>query len=148
MTGNTVGRSNGGMSPAKMIVGETRASGRTVELKDRPDSKLTPSVVSSRRTPSPSILESDVLEEEEEGTEDGEEEEEHVIDPQPVKKVLITRASLASVTSRSTLSSLTGTSASASVRLISSASSVRSHTTVSTSHGSLHIFIFLGFSLF
>ena len=50
--------------PAKMIVNETsRATGRKVELKDRPDLKSTPSLVSSSRTPSPSIFESDVLEE-------------------------------------------------------------------------------------
>ena len=62
MSGNTLRRSNGGMSPARMIVNETRASdggssGRTMELKDRPDSKFTPSnssLVGSRRTHSPS----------------------------------------------------------------------------------------------
>jgi hypothetical protein len=47
------GAGGGGMSPARMIVKETMT-------KDRPDSKLTPSVLTA-----PSILESEVLEEEE-----------------------------------------------------------------------------------
>ena len=184
MSGSTIGgrrnpQSNGGMSPAKMIVRETRASGggsRMVERKDRPDSKLTPSVLSSsvesRRTPSPSlmqpsILESEVLEEEDEDREDEDEDrreqgdvdrredrdeegdergyddndvgsrngDEIPVASQPIKKVLITRASLSSVTSRSTLSSLnSGTSGS--VRPKSSASSVRSQNTVRRSVGS------------
>ena len=95
MTGNTIGRPNRRMSPAKMIVNETRATGRTLFL--------SPMCWKRRR---------------------------RMTDPQPVKKVLITQASLASVTSRSTLSSLLGTSASASVRPILSASSIHSHTTV------------------
>jgi hypothetical protein len=141
MSGNTIGgvrSSNGGMSPARMIVKETRA------MKDRPDSKLTPSVLTS-----PSILEPEVLEEDQE--EEVEEEEYDEYDdesrngdeqpstPQPtIKKVLITRASLASVTSRSTLSSLAGSRSTSSVstRPLSSASSVRSQNTVRRSVGS------------
>ena len=88
MSGSAIGgrrnpQSNGGMSPAKMIVREMRASGggsrMVVDRKDRPDSKLTPSVLSSsvesRRTPSPSLLQPSVLESEvlEEDGEDGDE---------------------------------------------------------------------------
>ena len=82
LSGNTIGatttrhsRTNGGggMSPAKRIVRDTRAAaaatgggggGRMVEMKDRPDSKLTPSVVSSfrSRTPSPSLMQPSILE--------------------------------------------------------------------------------------
>jgi hypothetical protein len=130
-----------------------------VEQKDRPQPKLMPSVLSysvePARTPSPSllqpsILESEVLEEEEEAREDedgdedrnGDEEgdergyvvesrngDEIPVTSQPIQKVLITRASSSSVTSRSTLSSLnSGTSGSVGPK--SSASSVRSQATV------------------
>ena len=160
MSGNTIGgsgmRSNGGMSPAKMIVKETRASGRTIKLKDRPDSKMTASAAASVQ---PSILEPEMLEEDgdedqmedEEGDGEGEDEEENdeydgesgngdelPTTAQSIKKVLITRASLASVTSRSTLSSLAGSGSGSSVsaRPVSSASSVRSQTTVRRSAGS------------
>ena len=130
--------SNGGLSPAKMIVKETKA------MKDRPDSKLTPSVLTS-----PSILEPEVLEEEDQMEEEEDEEEERGDDEsrngdeqqstttpqQTIKKVLITRASLASVTSRSTVSSLTGSGSISSVssRSLSSANSVRSQRTVGKS---------------
>ena len=135
----TVRSSNGGMSPARMIVKETKA------MKDRPDSKLTPSVLTS-----PSILEPEVLEEEDQMEEEGEEGEEREEyddesrngdDQQPttpqqtIKKVLITRASLASVTSRSTISSLAGSGSTSSVsaRSPTSSSSIRSQSTVGKS---------------
>ena len=131
--------SNGGMSPARMIVKETKA------MKDRPDSKLTPSVLTS-----PSILEPEVLEEEDQMEEEGEEGEEReeyddesrngdeqqpTTPQQTIKKVLITRASLASVTSRSTISSLAGSglTSSVSARSPSSSGSIRSRSTVGKS---------------
>ena len=89
------------MSPARMIVNETKAKA----MKDRPDSKLTSSLLTS-----PSILEPEVLEEgrEEEYDEDDDEsrngdEQQQSTSPQPIKKVLITHASLASVASQSFL---------------------------------------------
>ena len=124
-----------GMSPARMIVRDTKA-------KDRPDSKLTPSVLTS-----PSILEPEVEEdrmeevEGEGGEERGEYDDDESGQQQPTtttttpqrtnaKKVLITRASLASVASRSTISSLTDTaSISSSARTLSSVSSARSQNT-------------------
>ena len=147
MSSSTIG-ARGGMSPARMIVKETKAKA----MKDRPDSKLTPSVLSS-----PSILEPEVLEEEEDRMEEEEEEgerggeggggeyddngdEEQQLTPTTpqqtsVKKVLITRTSLASVASRSTISSLTGTGSTSSVsgRTLSSASSARSQSTAGKS---------------
>ena len=142
-------RGGGGMSPARMIVKETKARA----MKDRPDSKLTPSVLTS-----PSILEpeavdeGDRMEDEEEGVEgeydddesrngdDQQQQQQQSRTPkQPtIKKVLITRASLASVASRSTLSSLTGsgsTTSSVSARTLSSAStsSARSQSTAGKS---------------
>ena len=70
------------MSPAKRIVRDTRAAaaagggGGMVEMKDPPDSKLTPSLVSSfrSRTPSPSLMQPSILEPDllEEGEEDAE----------------------------------------------------------------------------
>ena len=140
MSGNTIGgvrSSNGGMSPARMIVKETRA------MKDRPDSKLTPSVLTSPSILEPEVLEEDQGEEVEEEYDEYDDEsrngDEHPSTPQPtIKKVLITRASLASVTSRSTLSSLAGSRSTSSVstRPVSSASSVRSQNTVKRSVGS------------
>ncbi|KAF8954514.1 hypothetical protein BDZ97DRAFT_1928178 [Flammula alnicola] len=140
----------GGMSPARRIASEVRA-GRALELKDRPDSKLTPSSSSvNSRTPSPrlqlSIIEPDVGEQEEEGeqeggrtpeaSEDGEERPEgsqidetesiYQTPPPPLKKTLITRASLASVSSRT--STRTGTSPS--VKSKATTASVKTQPTV------------------
>ena len=137
MSGNTVGgsRLNGGMSAAKMIVKETRVGGSK--------EKLTPSA------PIPEPEDGDEGMEQEEEEEEQEEEEyddesrngdepEPTATPQLIKKVLITRASLASVTSRSTMSSLagSGSGSSVSVRPLSSASSVRSQSTIRRSVGS------------
>jgi hypothetical protein len=55
---------NGGMSPARMIVKETKV------MKDQPDSKLTPSMLAF-----PSIIEPEVLKEEDQMGKEGEGEE-------------------------------------------------------------------------
>ncbi|KIM37117.1 hypothetical protein M413DRAFT_31068 [Hebeloma cylindrosporum] len=109
-----------GMSPARRIANDVRA-GRPIEMKDRPDSKLTPSSSSiisrESQTPSPrqqpSIIEPGVDEVEEQVDEDRMDDEDegnsiYQTPPPPLKKILITRASLASVTSRA--STKTGSS--------------------------------------
>jgi hypothetical protein len=73
MSSSTVGAAGamrssneGGMSPAMMIVKEAKAKA----MKDRPDSKLTPSVLTSPSILEPEVLEEDRMEEEEEGGEE------------------------------------------------------------------------------
>ncbi|EKM74816.1 hypothetical protein AGABI1DRAFT_132857 [Agaricus bisporus var. burnettii JB137-S8] len=127
---STIGRS-AGISPARQIVQNTRARDATRASKtpkDRPDSKYTPQSPSPSPTPQPSVTEDEESENEEDTT-----------GPDTIKKTVITRASIASVTSRASsarnntkpasVHSLSPAVRKAAVSVTSRNSQAKSHTT-------------------